>query len=61
MAEKVRSKTLATEVIPTLGFTGVVMGMIGLAAYLMLHARVRKPGFGSFAWVNNQYFECGCE
>jgi membrane associated rhomboid family serine protease len=29
------------EVIPTLGFSGVVMGMIGLAAYLMPQARVR--------------------
>jgi len=27
--------------IPTLGFSGVVMGMIGLAAYLMPHARIR--------------------
>ena len=36
----------ATEVIPTLGFSGVVMGMIGLAAYLMPHARVRV-----FCWL----------
>jgi len=35
-----------TEVIPTLGFSGVVMGMIGLAAYLMPHARVRV-----FCWL----------
>jgi membrane associated rhomboid family serine protease len=32
--------------IPTLGFSGVVMGMIGLAAYLMPHARIRV-----FCWV----------
>jgi membrane associated rhomboid family serine protease len=31
----------AAEGVPTLGFSGVVMGMIGLAAYLMPHARVR--------------------
>ncbi|MDH3633557.1 MAG: rhomboid family intramembrane serine protease [Gammaproteobacteria bacterium] len=29
------------EAVPTLGFSGVVMGMIGLAAYLMPHARIR--------------------
>jgi membrane associated rhomboid family serine protease len=32
--------------IPTLGFSGVVMGMIGLSAYLMPHARVRV-----FCWL----------
>jgi membrane associated rhomboid family serine protease len=36
----------AVEVIPTLGLSGVVMGMIGLAAYLMPHARVRV-----FCWL----------
>jgi membrane associated rhomboid family serine protease len=36
----------AAEVVPTLGFSGVVMGMIGLAAYLMPHARVRV-----FCWL----------
>jgi membrane associated rhomboid family serine protease len=35
------------EVIPTLGFSGVVMGMIGLSAHLMPHARVRV-----FCWLN---------
>ena len=34
------------EVIPTLGFSGVVMGMIGLSAHLMPHARVRV-----FCWL----------
>jgi membrane associated rhomboid family serine protease len=34
------------EVIPTLGFSGVVMGMIGLSAFLMPHARVRV-----FCWL----------
>ena len=29
------------EPIPTLGFSGVVMGMIGLSAYLMPQARIR--------------------
>lgn len=29
------------EAIPTLGFSGVVMGMMGLAAYLMPQARIR--------------------
>ena len=35
-----------TEVIPTLGFSGVVMGMIGLSAHLMPQARVRV-----FCWL----------
>ena len=30
-----------SEAIPTLGFSGVVMGMMGLAAYLMPQARIR--------------------
>ncbi|MDH3387601.1 MAG: rhomboid family intramembrane serine protease [Gammaproteobacteria bacterium] len=30
-----------SEAVPTLGFSGVVTGMIGLSAYLMPHARVR--------------------
>ena len=34
------------EVIPTLGFSGVVMGMIGLSAHLMPQARVRV-----FCWL----------
>ena len=34
------------EVIPTLGFSGVVTGMIGLSAFLMPHARVRV-----FCWL----------
>jgi len=34
------------EVIPTLGFSGVVMGMIGLSAHLMPQARVRV-----FCWM----------
>jgi membrane associated rhomboid family serine protease len=36
----------ASPVIPTLGFSGVVMGMIGLSAYLMPRARVRV-----FCWL----------
>ncbi len=35
-----------SDVIPTLGFSGVVMGLIGLAAYLMPHARIRV-----FCWL----------
>ncbi len=34
------------EAVPTLGFSGVVMGMIGLASYLMPHARIRV-----FCWL----------
>ena len=34
------------DAIPTLGFSGVVMGMIGLSAYLMPQARVRV-----FCWL----------
>ncbi len=30
-----------SEALPTLGFSGVVMGMIGLAAYMMPRARIR--------------------
>jgi membrane associated rhomboid family serine protease len=36
----------AAEPIPTLGFSGVVMGMIGLSAYLMPRARIRV-----FCWL----------
>lgn len=37
---------IAGNALPTLGFSGVVMGMIGLAAYLIPHARIR-----TFVWV----------
>ncbi|WP_223296627.1 rhomboid family intramembrane serine protease [Thiorhodovibrio frisius] len=37
---------LGAEPLPTLGFSGVVMGMIGLSAFLMPKARIR-----TFYWV----------
>lgn len=39
-----------TESLPGLGFSGVVMGMIGLSAYLMPKVRIRVFWWYIFAW-----------
>jgi membrane associated rhomboid family serine protease len=39
-----------TEPLPSLGFSGVVMGMIGLSAYLMPKAQIRVFWWYIFAW-----------
>ncbi len=38
------------EALPTLGFSGVVMGMIGLSAYMMPLARIRVFGWFILFW-----------
>jgi len=40
----------ASEPLPALGFSGVVMGMIGLSAYLMPRARIRVFWWFGFGW-----------
>jgi len=44
----------ATVVVPTLGLSGVVMGMIGLAAYLMPNARIKVFIWG-YRFVRSYY------
>jgi hypothetical protein len=39
-----------TEPLPSLGFSGIVMGMIGLSAYLMPKARIKVFWWYMFAW-----------
>lgn len=39
-----------TEPLPSLGFSGVVMGMIGLSAYLMPKVRIKVFWWYIFAW-----------
>ena len=40
----------SSQPLPSLGFSGVVMGMIGLSAYLMPKARIRAFWWYGFGW-----------
>ncbi len=53
----------SSDPLPTLGFSGVVMGMIGLSAFLMPHARIKVFTWYIVAWKTfyvNAWFLAVC-